>query len=527
MEQAALKIVSELENDNEPDVAAVAPVEIITDYSQTGDIPPFLDKRRHVERDKYANLTKLCHAIKKEKEAKGGNKNWIREWKKTAKGDSYPAKSDGNIRAFLNYHNIKLHYNEFTHRIDVEGFPHCYVLSDRIVRASTTKMRLDGCEIKEGDVRRVLETEGENNRYHPLSDYIGGLKWDGTERLATVLIDCLGVEDTPLTRAITVAWFVGAVKRLFYPGCQHDYVLALIGDEGLRKSAFFNIMGYSQFYSGSLPLGASDKRVIEDATGRWIMELKEFSGMNRHEDAEVLTFIDRRFDVGTLKWEKFAREFLRSFVFGATTNQWTPLKSIHGNRRWWLAYCTKQVDEKGLLAMRAQLWAEAVHLMRKGAPNYLLPEMEEKAREMQAAAVQRSAMYETLERLELKDAKGTLPSAEVYAALGIENPRNPLTLKRADKNEIETALHALGWRRSSGQMKISANVPKGGGIVQLSIKRRGFTKDADKTGYGHPSVLVFDGGGFRAVSKHDYLTDELEREAAHVRNAAMRARDAR
>ena len=527
MEVAAQKIASEPENDNKPDAATAAPAEIITDYSQTGDIPPFLDMKRYAERDKFANLTVLCEAIKKEKGAKGGKPNWIRDWKETAKGDKYPAKTDRNIRAFLNYHGIALRRNEFTHRVDVEGYPHERVLNDRIVRAVTTKMRLDGCEIKQADVMRVLEVEGDNSRYNPLRDYVGGLKWDGVERLATVLIDCLGVEDTPLTRAMTVAWFVGAVKRLFYPGCQHDYVLALIGDEGFRKSAFFNILGYTTFYSSSVPVGAADKRVIEDATGKWIVELKELSGMTKHDNTEILTFIDRRRDIGTLKWGKFGSEYLRSFVFGASTNVWTPLTSIHGNRRWWLAYCSKQVDEKALLGMRAQLWAEAVHLMRAGAPNYLAADMEEKAREIQAAAVQRSPIYETLERFGLKSLRGTLPSSEVYAALGIENPRNPLTLKKQDKGEIENAMHALGWRRSGGQMNIRANIPKGGGIELVTVSRRGFTKDVDKVTHGHPSVLVFSGDGFRGVTKHDFVVTELAKDAADAKRMDMQDRDSR
>jgi putative DNA primase/helicase len=527
METAAFKVASEPENDNKPDVATAAPAEIITDYSQTGDIPPFLDVKRYAERDKFANLTVLCEAIKKEKGAKGGKPNWIRDWKETANGDKYPAKTDRNIRAFLNYHGIALRRNEFTHRVDVEGYPHERTLNDRIVRAVTTKMRLDGCEIKQADVMRVLEVEGDNHRYNPLRDYVGGLKWDGVERLATVLIDCLGVEDTPLTRAMTIAWFVGAVKRLFYPGCQHDYVLALIGDEGFRKSAFFNILGYTTFYSSSLPVGAADKRVIEDATGKWIVELKELSGMTKHDNTEILTFIDRRRDIGTLKWEKFGSEYLRSFVFGASTNVWTPLTSIHGNRRWWLAYCSKQVDEKALLGMRVQLWAEAVHLMRAGAPNYLAADMEEKAREVQAAAVQRSPIYETLERLGLKDHKGTLPASEVYAALGIEKPRNPLTLKKQDKAEIETALHALGWRRSNGSLDIQANVPKGGGVEIVHCWRRGFTKDRSAVKFGAPSVLMWRGAGFVAVHAGEYIGAEQARDDADRHTQAMKERDIR
>lgn len=43
----------------------------------------------------------------------------------------------------------------------------------------------------------------EQNKFHPIRDYLNKQVWDGVERLDTLLIDYLGAEDTPYIRAVT------------------------------------------------------------------------------------------------------------------------------------------------------------------------------------------------------------------------------------------------------------------------------------------------------------------------------------
>ena len=44
---------------------------------------------------------------------------------------------------------------------------------------------------------------------------------------------------------------IGAVRRIFEPGCKHDYACVLMGDQGARKSSFWAALG-GPFFSDAL-----------------------------------------------------------------------------------------------------------------------------------------------------------------------------------------------------------------------------------------------------------------------------------
>lgn len=59
----------------------------------------------------------------------------------------------------------------------------------------------------------------DDRSYHPIKQWLDALpKWDGTERLDTLLYITLGAEDTPYIRAVTRKTFVAAIARVKHPG---------------------------------------------------------------------------------------------------------------------------------------------------------------------------------------------------------------------------------------------------------------------------------------------------------------------
>lgn len=500
MLEANLKI-NTAENDNS---ANPSPRTTIFDYSQVGDTPPFLDPSKRCDIDKYMSLFHRCvKEQEREKKEKGKNAPFWRDMALTKDGKPKgPKATDRNISAFCKRFGVVTRLDTFSGQYTLEGVPQHTSLNDHAVDDIMTAIRKMDCAVGVADVRRVLETEGRERRHAPLREYIMGLAWDGTPRVETVLIRHFGVEDTSLNRAMTKAWFVGAIRRLRHPGCQHDYVLVLIGREGLRKSRFFMIMGYTRFYTGSLPVGADDKTVIETCGGKWIVELNELSGINKSEDTDILTFITRPEDHGTLKWDKYASGVPRPFIMGGSTNDPAPLRGVDGNRRWWLLPCNNQLDEQLLLAERAQLWAEAVHLEGEGALNYLTPELEVQAKEVQRDAVRKTPIFLRLEEL-LEGQQGVLFTADLYDALGV---MEPLKLKNVEQAQIDTAMRALGWIK--GKPRITGNP----GAGDQTLQRHGFTKDTDEVPVGAPSILMFDGVGFEAEHEADYIqADDLRK----------------
>src|SRR5690606_33114213 len=90
--------------------------------------------------------------------------------------------------------------------------------------------------------------------FHPVRDYFNQLpEWDGIERLDTLLVDVLGAEDSPYTRAVTRKTLVAAVRRTFRPGTKFDTVLTLVGPQGIGKSTIFARLA-GQWFSDSLTI---------------------------------------------------------------------------------------------------------------------------------------------------------------------------------------------------------------------------------------------------------------------------------
>ena len=70
-----------------------------------------------------------------------------------------------------------------------------------------------GVQFPENRFAKALTIVADNRRFNPLRDYIKSLpEWDEVPRVDTLLVDYLGAEDTPYTRAVTRATLIGAVS---------------------------------------------------------------------------------------------------------------------------------------------------------------------------------------------------------------------------------------------------------------------------------------------------------------------------
>ncbi|RLP13274.1 hypothetical protein D9R19_12330, partial [Corynebacterium diphtheriae] len=85
------------------------------------------------------------------------------------------------------------------------------------------------------------------NKFHPVRDYLDSVEWDGVERLDTLFIDYLGVEDTELNRAVTRKAFTAGVARIYQPGIKFDYMTTLYGGQGQYKSTVLRKMGGARY----------------------------------------------------------------------------------------------------------------------------------------------------------------------------------------------------------------------------------------------------------------------------------------
>ena len=250
-----------------------------------------------------------------------------------------------------------------------------------------------GVQFPENRFAKALTIVADNRRFNPLRDYIKSLpEWDEVPRVDTLLVDYLGAEDTPYTRAVTRATLIGAVSRVLEPGCKFDTVLVLDGKPGIGKSTHLRKLG-GKWFSDSLSLtDVRDKTAAEKIQGVWIMEVGEMQG-TRKADVDVLKgFLSRQVDEYRPAYGRVVERHPRTAIICGTTNSTTGfLRDVTGNRRFWPV----PVDGGGRLSVwdmteetRAQIWAEAAALTAEGENPYLDPEMEKEAERMQQEAIE-------------------------------------------------------------------------------------------------------------------------------------------
>ncbi|WHZ04961.1 virulence-associated E family protein [Neobacillus sp. YX16] len=226
-----------------------------------------------------------------------------------------------------------------------------------------------------------------NKKYHPVRDYLNNLKWDGIPRLDKLLIDYFGADDTELIRSQTRLTGVGAVMRIFQPGCKWDYVLTLKGDQGLGKSSFFQKLAVkSEWFSDSID-DMRGKEAKAQIQGNWIIELGEMAAVSKGDQKRTKQFISSTHDEFRPAYGRRTIRCPRQCIFVATTNDELPLKDDTGGRRWWIIDVKSKWFEKDFPLEVEQIWAEAVQVYKemisKGIPFKLPNHLENEARKIQ------------------------------------------------------------------------------------------------------------------------------------------------
>ena len=231
----------------------------------------------------------------------------------------------------------------------------------------------------------ALDLAMAEKRRHPVREYLEELVWDEEPRLETLFCDFLGADDTPYTRAVTRKALIGAVARIFRPGCKHDHMLVLVGPQGCRKSTTLMKLG-GKWFSDSLYTVAG-KEAYEQIQGYWIIELGEMAATRKAELEQIKQFISKQADSYRAAYARRTIERPRQCAFFGTTNDDEFLRDPTGGRRFWPVTVTevgRRMGDALTPAIVDQVWAEAVTYFRQGERWYLDDEMEAEAMKVQA-----------------------------------------------------------------------------------------------------------------------------------------------
>lgn len=285
----------------------------------------------------------------------------------------------------------KIRLDEFAHRLVViddlpwrgkDETPYWTDTDDACLRNYfATKYLIKG----KGIIDDALQEVTQDNKFHPVRQYLTGLTWDGECRLDTLFIDYIGAEDTEYIRAVTRKWMCGAVARVMDPGVKFDTAIVLYGSQGLGKSLILERLGRKWFNNSLVDIKTKD--ALEQIQGSWIVELAELAPTYKNDNEIVKAFISRTSDRFRSPYGRRTEEYPRQCVFAGSTNNLMFLKDRTGNRRFWPITGDKDRKTKNSWDLSKdeidQLWAEAFMYWSEGEPLVLEGALEEEALRIQ------------------------------------------------------------------------------------------------------------------------------------------------
>ena len=285
----------------------------------------------------------------------------------------------------------KIRLDEFAHRLvviddlpwrDKDETPYWTDTDDACLRNYfATKYLIKG----KGIIDDALQEVTQDNKFHPVREYLKGLTWDGECRLDTLFIDYIGAEDTDYIRAVTRKWMCGAVARVMDPGVKFDTAIVLYGSQGLGKSLILERLGRKWFNNSLVDIKTKD--ALEQIQGSWIVELAELAPTYKNDNEIVKAFISRTSDRFRSPYGRRTEEYPRQCVFAGSTNNLMFLKDRTGNRRFWPITGDKDRKTKNSWDLSKdeidQLWAEAFMYWSEDEPLVLEGALEEEALRIQ------------------------------------------------------------------------------------------------------------------------------------------------
>ena len=227
-------------------------------------------------------------------------------------------------------------------------------------------------EKKIEDAVKVIANE---NRYHPVCDFLNSLVWDGKERIRFCLHHFLGSDTDDYTYEALRLFLLGAISRVFTPGCKFEIMLCLVGGQGSGKSSFFRLLAVNDDWFSDDLKKLDDDNVYRKMQGHWIIEMSEMiATANAKSIEEIKSFLSRPKETYKIPYETHPADRRRQCVFGGTSNtlDFLPLDRT-GNRRFVpvMVYPERADvhildDEAASRAYINQMWAEAMEIYRSG-----------------------------------------------------------------------------------------------------------------------------------------------------------------
>lgn len=317
------------------------------------------------------------------------------------------------------------------------------------------------------DVRDAIRHIAERNQFHPVREYLDGLKaWDGTPRMSGA-IDHLGIAQASrhrLQEVLLRKFLISGVARCYQPGCKVDTMLILHGPQGVRKSSVFKALCADSSWFTDQGFDVNDKDAVLTIGRFWLVEWSELDNLRRACRREVLKgFVTRQVDSVRPPYGRAVIDLRRSCIFCGTTNDDMFLDDATGHRRFWTISDVENVDVGWFEKNRDDLWAEAVAAYRSGEKWWLDTAEESQLKDLQCRHEVPSQWasviedYLTKNRHVVADDKFVVvPPPDVVTVAQILNDavhKEPNRQTKADQTEVANVLKSLGWFKDGSRTR--------------------------------------------------------------------------
>ncbi len=329
---------------------------------------------------------------------------------------------------------------------EVEDFDGPRPVRDTDITAVQEWLQREGLTtIGQATVHQAVEARARERAFHPVRDYLDGLRWDGVLRLDKWLSYYLGADHSPYTAVIGRLFLIAMVARIYEPGCKSDYMLVFENEQGTKKSQACAVLA-GKWFSDSLPdVRSAGKDVAQHLNGKWLIEVAEMSALDKADAAALKAFITRPVERYRPSYGRKEVIEPRQCMFIGTTNKTTYLRDETGGRRFWPVK-TGAVDLEALKHDRDQLFAEAVQLYRQGQQWWPNQEFEkELIAPEQEARFEPDAWEQAIAEYLVKPPEVVTVLGVAEFALGLDKAR----VGRAEQNRVIAALERLGWVRGT------------------------------------------------------------------------------
>ncbi|MEP0755833.1 virulence-associated E family protein [Trichocoleus sp. Lan] len=295
-----------------------------------------------------------------------------------------------------------------------------------------------------------------NNPFNPLEDYLEDCikkhpDVDYQEVFDELSEKGLHIAPHNLEAKYLSKTLVGAVARVFDPGCKFDTVLILKGGQGFNKTTFFQeLAGNDSFTSRHLPKSNKDELMI--CNSKWFIELGECeSTIKPSVMSELKAFI-------TIQEDSFRKPYAdkpitvkRSFILVGTTNQDQFLVDPTGNRRFWVIDINQKINIDWIKKNRDLIWAAAVKAYRAEYPVHLTETQQHLSNAINMNH-QQSDMWEDLVNNWVSKQEDPFTLSDVLVkAIGKE----PKSWKRSDATRVVSILESMGLKKPDKATRVN------------------------------------------------------------------------